>query len=87
MLSTEKKLGEPKADLNRWVRDPISRFSTPMEPQKKASTEGSNSSFSSFSLAAISLSARSQETRSNLPFTFFSGYLSRSGWYRCSIIA
>jgi len=54
ILSTEKKLGVPKAALKRWVSEPISRFSTPIEPQKNASTEGSNSSLSSFSLAAIS---------------------------------
>jgi hypothetical protein len=38
MLSTEKKLGEPNPDLSRWIRVDISRFSTPMEPQKNPQT-------------------------------------------------
>ncbi|OPY00568.1 MAG: hypothetical protein A4E60_02233 [Syntrophorhabdus sp. PtaB.Bin047] len=80
MDSTEKKFGEPKAALNRWVSDIISRFSTPMEPQKKARAAGPCSFLSLSSFSAISDRAWSQETRTNSPFTFFRGYFSLSGW-------
>ncbi len=57
MLSTEKKFGDPKAALNLWVRETVSRFSTPFDPQKKASTEGPYIALSCFSFPAISETA------------------------------